>query len=116
MGIFDFTRVFGDSEDEMAKKAKQKKVAAEPSRLIADFTARFAKAGTDKEAFEGTLRALQSEGQLAATDVIMIAHAYAGGGKKPASKAAAYSVISKRFVEIVRYKAKNRIAEKSRPW
>jgi hypothetical protein len=39
-----------------------------------------------------------------------------GGGKKPSSKTMALAAISKRFVEIVRFHAKNKVAEKARPW
>ena len=116
MGIFDFARVFGESEDDMTKKSKLKKVAAEPSRLVAEFAARLARTGTDKNAFDEVLMELKAEHQLASSDIIAIAHMYSGGGKKTTSKSAAYSAISKRFVEIVRYHAKNKIAEKARPW
>jgi hypothetical protein len=53
---------------------------------------------------------------LKAPDVIAIAHRYNGGGKKPSSKTMALAAISKRFVEIVRFHAKNKVAEKARPW
>lgn len=115
MGIFDFARVFGDADD-MAKKASKKKPAAQDSKVVSDFAARLSRAGTDKDAFDRAFAELKSDGELAAADVIAIAHAYLGGGKKPTSKAAAYSAISKRFVEIVRYHAKNKVAEKARPW
>jgi len=116
MGMFDFARVFGGSEDDMAKKAKIKKAAAEPSKAAQEFAARLARAGTDKSAFDSAFADLIAHKELAAMDVINIAHTYLGGGKKPTSKTAALSAISKRFVEIVRYHAKNKNAEKARPW
>lgn len=116
MGIFDIMRVFGDSEDEMAKKSVQRKLAQPPSASVAEFSARLARSGTDKAAFERALAELKDATSVSAADIIAIAHAYCGGGKKPASKAAAYAAISKRFVEIVRFHAKNRLAEKARPW
>jgi hypothetical protein len=39
-----------------------------------------------------------------------------GGGRKAPSKSAALKAISKRFVEIVRFHAKNKVAERVRPW
>jgi hypothetical protein len=118
MGIFDILRVFGDSEDEMAKKAK-KEIAVEAvdtaSSLAVEFAGRLARAGTDKAAFELVLASLRVEKRLTARDVIDVAHAY-GGGKRTASKAAALAAISKRYVELVRFQAKNKVAEKARPF
>jgi len=111
-------RVFGASEDEMAKskRAIEKKTGDSASSLVADFTARLSRAGTDKSSFEQALASLRADTSLSARDVIDIAHAYGGGGRKPASKAAALAAISKRYVELVRLHAKNKVAEKARPF
>lgn len=53
---------------------------------------------------------------LTTGEAISIAHRYNKGGKKPASKKAAFEAIPKRFVEIARFHAKNKIAAKARPW
>lgn len=116
MGIFDYLRVFADSEEEMAKKSASRKDAGQPSEAVANFVARLARTGTDRGAFDREFSALKDETSLSAAEVIAIAHGYAGGGKKAASKMAAYSSISKRFVELARFQAKNKVAEKSRPW
>lgn len=115
MSIFDFINVFGTANDEMAKKASTK---TKPSndRLVAEFSSRFAKAGTDRPAFDDVLSDLKADDRLASIDIIAIAHQYAGGGKRPTSRDQAYAVISKRFVEIVRFHAKNKVAAKARPW
>jgi hypothetical protein len=116
MGILDWTRVFGGADDDMARKANTRKAAGDGDEMIAGFAARLSRAGTDKSVFDRTFADLQTSRDLSASAVISIAHVYIGGGKKPTSRAAAISAISKRFVELQRYHAKNRIAEKARPW
>jgi len=73
-------------------------------------------AGTDRSKFESVKAAIEADKRLRALDVQLIAQRYNDGGKKPPSRAAALATISKRFVEIVRYHAKNEIAAKARPW
>jgi len=112
MAIFRFVEVFGQLTDDMAKARKTKvdetKVAAYLGRLTA--------AKADRPTFELALADLDSDEALNSADVVAIASAYNKGGKKPGSKSAAFALIKKRFVEIVRFHAKNKVAEKVRPW
>jgi hypothetical protein len=59
---------------------------------------------------------LESDSTLTSADLIAIASAYNKGGRKPGSKAAALAMLRKRFVEILRFHAKNKVADKVRPW
>lgn len=112
MAIFRFVEVFGQLRGDMAKARKTKvdesQVAAYVSRLTA--------AKADRPTFETIVAELEDNGALAVADVIAVATTYNKGGKKPNSKAAAVALIRKRFVEIVRFHAKNKVAEKARPW
>ena len=49
-------------------------------------------------------------------ELIAIAKAYAGSARRITSKKAALDAIRKRFVEKVRFDAKNDLAAKARPW
>jgi hypothetical protein len=115
MSIFDFINVFGNANDEMAKKTTAKARAAN-ERLVAEYGLRISKAGMDRGAFDDVVADLKADDRLSSADIIAIAHNFIGGGKKPSSREAAYAVISRRFVEIVRYQAKNKVAAKARPW
>lgn len=112
MGIFNLSKVFGQLKGDMAKagkpKADEAKVAAYASRLSA--------VGADRPRFGAIVAELEADTQVTAGELIAIASAYNKGGRKPASKAAALAMIKKRFVEIVRFHAKNKVAEKVRPW
>lgn len=90
------------------KPLDQKKVSAHVATLIAT--------GTDRAAFDRAVDQLDADAGLSAAEVIAIATGYNRGGVKPSSRAKAMALIKKRFVEVVRTDAKNRIAEKSRPW
>jgi uncharacterized Ntn-hydrolase superfamily protein len=112
MTIFRLAEVFGQLRGDMAKarktKADDNKVSAWVGRLVA--------AGADRAVFETLLAELEDDSALTSADLIAIAHTYNKGGKKPGSKSAALAMIKKRFVEIVRFHAKNKVAEKVRPW
>jgi hypothetical protein len=112
MAIFKLAEMFGQLRGEMAKarktKADEAKVAAYVSRLSA--------ARGDRPIFETVLAELESDSALSSVDLIAIASAYNKGGRKPSSKAAALAMMKKRFVEIVRFHAKNKVADKVRPW
>jgi hypothetical protein len=84
--------------------------------LVREYVDRFTKAQTNRSTFERIFAELKEDDRPRAADVIEISHRYGRGGPKPSSKAAALAAISKRFVEIVRFHAKNKIAEKARPW
>ena len=89
-------------------KVDDAKVSAWVSRLEAE--------PADRTAFEAALAELGSDPAVSAADLIAIAHYYNKGGRKPTSRSAALALIRKRFVEIARFHAKNRVAEKVRPW
>jgi hypothetical protein len=112
MAIFRFAEVFGQLRDDMARarktKADERKVSAYVSRLTA--------ARADRPVFETILAALEDDSALTSADLIAVASGYNKGGRKPTSRAAALALIRKRFVEIVRFHAKNKVAEKVRPW
>jgi hypothetical protein len=110
MAIFDLGSSFGSDSEEMAK--------ARPinERLVGTYVDDLIGVRTDRAEFERVLSALKSDAELRTPDLVTIAQRYVGGGKKAMSRAAALAAISKRFVEIVRFHAKNRVAEKVRPW
>ena len=112
MNIFRLRDLFGHAKDDMARAARAK---ADESK-VAPWVGRLVAARTERPRFEAVLAELEGDASLISADLIAIAHAYNKGGKKPTSKAAAIAMINKRFVEIVRSAAKNRIAEKARPW
>ena len=85
-------------------------------RLVATYVDNLVRARTDRAAFERVLASLKADETLKAGDIVAIAQRYNGGGKKASSKAMALAAISKRFVEIVRFHAKNKVAERVRPW
>lgn len=116
MAIFGLSEIFGLPRDDMGKPRGQKKQRVVDNRLVDDYVARLVRAGEQRPAFEIIFTELKGDDQLKAADVIAIAHRYGGGGKKPSSKAMALAAISKRFVEIVRFHAKNKVAERVRPW
>jgi len=76
---------------------------------------RLAAAKADRAVFDAVLAELGGDTALTAAAWVAVAAAYNKGGRKPASKAAALALIRK-FVEIARFHAKNRVAERVRPW
>ncbi len=101
---------------EMAKSRGRTKAIDLDEELIGSYVARLTRSGTNRPVFEAILGEIKGDVRLSAANVITIAHQYARSSKKPSSKATAFAAISKRFVEIVRFEAKNKIAEKTRPW
>ena len=97
-------------------KARARKPQAINEALIDGYVDRLIRAKIDRDAFEDVFAELKADSALKAPDVVAIAQRYNGGGKKPSSKAMALAAISKRFVEIVRFHAKNEVAAKVRPW
>jgi hypothetical protein len=116
MAIFNLSEVFGLLKDDMGRAQGKKKERAVSDELVSSYVERFIRAGTRRSDFEVVLADLKADRRLAAADIVSVALQYNQGGKKPASKAAALAMISKRFVEIVRFHAKNKVAEKVRPW
>jgi hypothetical protein len=84
--------------------------------LVANYVEQLSDAKTQRAAFDRIFAEIKTDSRLKAPDIIAIAQRYNGGGKKPSSKTMALAAISKRFVEIVRFHAKNKVAEKVRPW
>lgn len=112
MAIFRFGEVLEHFRGDMAK-ARATKV--NDSRVAA-YSSRFVAAKADRPTFEDILAELEEDAAVTAAEVIAIALSYNKGGKKPTSRTAALALIKKRFVEVVRYHAKNKVAEKARPW
>ena len=112
MAIFRFGEMFRQLRDEMAKAQKTKADETKVSTYVNRLTA----ANADRRVFETVLAELEDASAVTSADLIAIAHTYNKGGRKPGSRAAALAMIKKRFVEIVRFHAKNRVAEKVRPW
>ena len=115
MSILNFAGVFDYLKHDMAK-ARAKKPVATNEALIGRYVDRLVNAKIDRDGFEEVLSELKGDPELRAADIATIAQRYNGGGKKPSSKALALASISKRFVEIVRFHAKNKVAERVRPW
>jgi hypothetical protein len=117
MAIFGLGEIFGFPKDDMAKARGQTKKKPVPNdKLVDGYVARLVAVGDQRPMFEVVLAEIKADERLTALDIVNIAHRYNQGGKKPSSKATALASISKRFVEIVRFHAKNKIAEKARPW
>ena len=112
MAIFKFSEVFGQLRGDMAKARKTKV----DETKIAGYVGRFTAAKADRPMFETVFAELEGDAAITSAELIAIASAYNKGGRKPGSKSAALALIKKRFVEIVRFHAKNKVAEKARPW
>jgi hypothetical protein len=115
MSILSLTGMLDFLKDDMAK-ARARKSQVLDETLIDGYVSQLMRAKVDRDAFEAIFTDLKTDGRLRAADLIAVAQRYNGGGKKPSSKTLALASISKRFVEIVRFHAKNRVAEKVRPW
>jgi hypothetical protein len=115
MSIFNLGGVLDYLKDDMAK-ARARKPQAINEALIDGYVDRLIRAKIDRDVFEEVFAELKADSALKAPDVVAIGQRYNGGGKKPSSKAMALAAISKRFVEIVRFHAKNEVAAKVRPW
>ena len=110
MTILSLANFFAYGRDEMARS----EAINEP--LVTDYVARLVRAKIDRAEFNTVFEELKDDKQLRAVDVIIIAQRYNRGGKRATSKKKAIEAISKRFVEIVRFHAKNKVAERVRPW
>ena len=115
MAIFSLGDIFGYPKDDMPR-AKRKKERAGSDELVHVYVGRLKQAGEVRTDFELVLAEIRADKRLTAADVASVALGYNDGGKKPSSKTAALALISKRYVEIVRFRAKNKVAEKVRPW
>ncbi len=102
------------TEDDDMVRAKAVKASINHAK-VDDYVARLRAAKTDRSAFDAVLKTLTTDADVAAADIAAIANSYGIGGAKAASRKAGIEKISKRFVELVRYDAKNKVAEKFRP-
>lgn len=98
-----------ESECQLAKRPAQEQVV---SQHLDALTA----AGRDQHAFDRAIEALRTDATAKTPELIEIAKSYAGRGKKIGSQKVALEIIRKRFIELVRYDAKNKVAKHSRPW
>ena len=112
MGIFNLSEVFEQLKGDMAKAGKSKADEAK----VATYASRLTAVGAERPKFDAIVAELESDSGVSAAELVAIASGYNKGGRKPTSKAAALAMIKKRFVEIVRFHAKNKVAEKARPW
>lgn len=112
MAIFRFSEMFGQLKGDMGRAVKAKADDAKVSAWVGRLTA----AKADRARFDTFLAEMQDDSTLSSADLIAVAHTYNKGGKKPTSRSAAIAMIKKRFVEIARFHAKNKVAEKVRPW
>jgi hypothetical protein len=112
MAIFRFVEVLGQLRGDMAKARKTKV----DETKVGGYLGRFTAAKANRPMFDTVLADLEGDGTTSSAELIAIATAYNKGGRKPSSRAAALALIKKRFVEIVRFHAKNKVAEKARPW
>ncbi len=116
MSIFSFTEALGTLKGQMAKSKGRTKQNVQDEALVTSYSNRLTRSGSNRPVFEVILAELKADPRLTAAQVVAIAHRYALGSRKPSSKATALAAISKRFVEIVRFESKNKVAEKTRPW
>jgi hypothetical protein len=112
MSIFGRVEALAQSADSMAKTRKTRVDDAKVSAWVVRLEAEPA----DRAAFEAALAELVSDPAVSAADLVAVAHRFNKGGKKPTSRVAAVALIRKRFVEIARFHAKNKVAAKARPW
>jgi hypothetical protein len=114
MGLAQLFGLKAETDEDMARarKAKQPVNAA----LVAAYVERLRGAKTDRAKFDVILGELKGDVELRPIDIMAIANAYGVGGAPANSRKSGLEKIAKRFVELVRYDAKNRVAEKARPW
>lgn len=108
MGLIDLARMFGRSEDEVAKRSGIGKDG------VAVLVSRLKSAGTDRIAFDEVFAEIESNAQVKAGELAEIATEYCL--RKVSSRSGALESIRKRFIELRRQSNKDKIAEKARPW
>jgi len=113
MNIAWFARRAASEDEEMVRSASK---AAVDQKLIKAYADRLTAARIDRAAFNAVVADVKGDRSVKSHELIAIAKAYAGASKKIGSKKAALEAIEKRFVELVRFDAKNALASKSRPW
>lgn len=97
--------------------ARAPKARAEAdAKVVAGYAARLKGVGTDRASFDPLVAEIERDAAVKSGEIIAIAKAYAGASKRITSRTAALDAIRKRFVELIRFDAKNELAAKSRPW
>lgn len=104
------------SEDEDMARAQKARAGDLDAVLVAAYAGRLKGAKTDRASFDPVVAEIERDARVKSPEIIAIAKSYAGAAKKIGSRAAALEAIRKRFVELVRFDAKNELAAKSRPW
>ena len=94
--------------DEMAKPVQIDK------SVVDGYVAQLAAAGLDRATFDNVLCLIKIDKRVKTAEVVAIAMGYVGGGRKPATRAAAIASIGQHFVDQLRSRAKLKIAEKVR--
>ena len=113
MAIFELWAGTKEQTDSMAAR---KSTAEIDSKLATAYSESLAEAGTSREAFEQIIERLKKDRSLGPAETVIVAQNFGIAGKKLTTKTAAIAAIEKRFVEIVRFHKKNRVAAGTRPW
>lgn len=108
MPIFDRGSAMEADSDDMAKQAHI------DHSVVDTYVAQLAAAGLDRGIFDNVLGLIKSDKRVKALEVAAIAMGYVGGGRKPATRSAAIASIGQHFVDLLRSRAKMKIAEKVR--
>jgi len=113
MAIFQFWAGAKEDTDSMAAR----KASAEVNEnLAASYSESLVEAGADRDAFQQVIQRLRNDRAAGPAEFAIIAHNFGVSGKTLKSKTAAIAAIEKRFVEIIRFHKKNRVAAGTKPW
>jgi hypothetical protein len=93
-----------------------KKTHPGSDEIVASYVAALRNAVGNQVAFDGIVTELRASKELTAAKVIAISEKFALPSSRITSRSAAIAAISKRFVELMRFRNKNSIASKTRPW
>lgn len=83
-------------------------------KRVKSYVARLLSAGTDRAQFDRVLSDLKAKDLVPAADLKAIAQGYAGGGRVPATRSAAFAALTTRFTELVRTRKNMSTAAKER--
>jgi hypothetical protein len=101
------------SDDEMSRA---RNLDTTTGKSAASYVVRLKASVGNQPGFDRVVQELLADKALAAADVILVATKFAIPAQKISSKTAALAAIKKRYVELVRFNAKNALAAKARPW
>jgi hypothetical protein len=96
----------------VAKRTKSKtpKTVSDGGNLVATYVSRLKAAGLQKSTFDEVFAALAADKLAKKGDVLTIASAYVGISLRARSRKDSLNMIEKKFVELVRFEEKQRIA------